>query len=253
MDNNEIGTICKSCIFATWSGKIQSGCYKDIYQKYNADLIHDRFDPESGLSYISIDGRICYHCRSQQWKDQHETKDLDELFDISRKECELKVELILLVKKENTLDDLEKTIKSIEKMPIKPANIFIVNCNAIKPSNILHWLNVNMSTPWHMEYIMDASVDVLDLIIPKLKTIYFMVGEAGKEFDANMLVKLDKMLYDDLRQIVMAEIEPGQLHGLFCMRYLYKNVGGNAGGKTAVEKIKILGEEQNCQTSIIKL
>ena len=248
-----IGSICKNCIFATWDGKIQRGCHRNILWKYDHNIITQEYDNETGQTYYSINGRICYHCRTPQWKERFTVNDLDELFDISREECRLAVELVIMIKPGQTIDDLSKTMLSIDRMILKPTMIYIINSSKeVRPSTLLAWLTDNCFIPWNVEFILD-SVDILDMIVPKLKNIYFLVGDAGKEFPNNLISKLDSYIYDDLRKIVMAELVPGELHGLFCMRYLYKNVGGNAGEKTVAEKIKILGEEQKCQNQIVQL
>jgi len=257
-----VETICLNCVFAQWENKIskegihtdktvryQTGCQLNLIERFKdkGAEIQEYVDSKSGNEFNSIVGRICMYNRPVKWATQF-TPD-DNLTHIARKEIRVKTTLIIYVDKNNTIDQLIITLKSINDCTLKPQYVITVfDYTTYKPSTIFPIMTKHCPVGWRVEFTTErnAAVGSIDLCSRKTKSSFLIFFLAGTAIPQTLIEDLDISINDRLNQILLLEPKDDTLNGLIVHNTLVKQIGGKHDGNL-IQKIKEIVETQKCQ------
>lgn len=265
-DGKFIETVCYQCIFAKWEGDEQVGCHANMLDEH-IDKEYVEFET-SGKSCWLLNNVACLYYRSPLWKEMQTVdfnlQTIEQFLTHARLEMTLRADAIVIVRPGDTIQDVEFTVQALEGMEVPPKMIYIANCKAIRPSELILWAQHHMNIKWHIEYFLDeVSVNnaVDDIVFNKCENMYFIVFRAGYIPNADALSIIDRALYDKHEKFLLVtplfdddgfiiqvdtdSYDTKNINGLFCMRIAFKNLGGN-GSSGIIDKFRILCEEQKC-------
>lgn len=236
-------TPCKDCVFALYEGKTQTGCAANLIEifRHQAVTILEAYDEER--EFYVIKNRICLMSRPLKWLERE--PDIQKLLKIARDQIRLKYEVIILIENTHTLQDIEKTIQSIELQTLKPERIIFVmrKTHSIRPSQ----LHDSCFGPWKIQLITEETADkarMLDitLIGLKKKTSYFAVIEPPHTIDnPEFIEKLDNALFGQMQPILFVKDEKFYI--------VSKSFALNNGrGDIEAKLDQLMEEEPECKT-----
>lgn len=242
-------TPCKNCCFAVYNDITQVDCARDRLDKYRSagTTVIEAYDEDK--EFYVIKNRICPFYRDKTWLDQLSGKTDAEVEKILRFETMSSFHLIILLKEDSTLEDLRKTVHSIqfEFVNVPPAQVTIIKPRKliIRPADIKE-LFTGIPVKWRIEnLIVDKShSDIIHSTQKTVRSQYYCVCKAGWELPKNYFKIVDRAIMDNLLQFGMIEVEDGQLDGIIIPVHVhqYWYFHGNV-EKTIPENIK----EYQCQ------
>lgn len=152
-------TSCQFCAFSVCDKNTitQTGCRFELLDKYQKDKEAEIFDcyNEFGEFYV-INNRMCFFKRNKEWLEKHKDKDTEQLFQILKKENQIKYQSIIVTN--NSFDDLLCTFQSIKKQSIKPSHITILNRwgTKIEPEKIRRLFRTEKEIKWRISYLCEG-------------------------------------------------------------------------------------------------
>lgn len=166
MNNNLTKTSCKSCIFAVYEGKTQTGCDHGRIEKFGQDVI-EAYDNDSEFYVIN---RLCNYLRSTNWNDGH--KDLDKL------KLESAVSFDIFIDVNNlSLENKEKISKTIKNLHYysDKVKIFLFHDKKVKKDqrSLILSLFYDLNQPVLSVY--DEKNQYLDSIIAKSTSTFHII------------------------------------------------------------------------------
>lgn len=241
----KIRTICRDCIFATYEGKTQVGCSLGQIEKLVkiGGTLVEAYDQTNQEFYI-IEDKLCMWSRPRSWARNKKEKDY---VSIIRKEMQIPYQIMIIAN--NSLDDVEKTIKSAVNQTIPPKHISVIRhadneLNRFDVVRILRKYCEPKNIIWRSQNVIDDPDLVVDDIISFAPYPYYAKFNAGFKIPKNTFEELDRMIGEDLFRFAVilpnkdgnGEIVCTSIHGLYA---------GNA-GQPLIEKIR----ESQCQNMI---
>lgn len=205
--NND--TSCKLCIFAEYEGFTQVGCKKGRIKKYkdSASTVIEAYDEDK--EFYVIKDRTCMFRRTQVWLDRLGEDPHESTIDVHlRLESQPSVHIIILLK-DKTLEDLEKTVRSLSGLEILPVKITVVVSpkNRINPSDIKEIFDKDSIVPWRIQGLVFDLSDkkAIHMTQKTCKSQYYGVIDAGSEVDSDVLNVINDVVIDHLLQFAMIE------------------------------------------------
>lgn len=236
-------TICRDCIFALYKKNTQYGCYLNRIEKFrnNGAEIIEAVD-EDGKEFFTINKRKCHVYRNKQWKKVQKKFDLKKLSNIALDENKLTCDVVIYYNfKNNTIEELTKTIKSVANQKLLPHQIYIINHNFnVEKKQILSDIwnilkqNLFSKCKYYVNIITneDANyLNCLDIVIKRLPNwhTYFISMKSGYEMPHCMLSDLNHQLHHELIQCVLTLPDEND-NFIFSQIPFYKSLSGNKYG-----------------------
>lgn len=136
--------VCKECIFAEYKDDTQIGCTKnrlEVFKEVGEEIL-ECYDKEK--EFFVIKNRNCAYFRNQQWLDV--VKNVDEQL---AKELKLYFSITIFIEN-NTMEELRKTLSSINHQIDKPLKVNIIcdtnnRCDPRIINNIMYGHNIKWS------------------------------------------------------------------------------------------------------------
>ena len=232
MSNDQV---CRDCVFAIYQNKTQICCEFNRIEKFDnvgAEVI-EAYD-EYATEFFVIKDRQCNAYRNQEWG---QLVDKDKWKDIVNKQIKHQYDVIILTNEDTTPDDIIKTVVDIKNQTIEP-HLLIVSMYADNPDIILTTMNYLKTTSlqWKLESVGDSSKNLLDEAVKSAEGVFYCAFWAGCNIEKDFIAKLDKMVNDELKQIVL--IEPDEFdNGLVVCRKVHIMLEGND-NDNIINKIK---------------
>lgn len=237
-----IETRCNDCVFA----KIGEGdwdCKLNLISKF----VEQGYEKKIKDGNYTIPGKGCWNFRTSLWSEELGLGTFEKQKERVRQEVHLKVDVVVYLTENQTLDDLSKTISSIENNTHKPKRIYILNMSGIRPSELIHWCPQNIKLPYNIEFPVKQSLkNALTIIYKKTKNVYVSVIEGGSEIPPDYYEKLNKLIFENMERVLMIMPCNGNYHGLFFLRFIFKQLGYN-NEKCAIEKLKNVTKDQGSE------
>ena len=233
MINVKAHTACKNCIFAQYHDNTQYGCKVGRIEQYRAidpNIILEVFDEEK--EFYVINKRICLYYRNEGWLERLvESEDINHSIhhyeSIVRKAMKIKVHFIITHHKNQHIDKLCNTLKSIQKQKIKPTIVTVINRNLDRmPNSVIQKIlesylpNIDL---WkvHGAINLDLSdLTYVDMVCDATKNnsySFYITVPSGILLNPDLMQELDEAINDDLQTFHMIEgeyttIVPKQIH-----------------------------------------
>ena len=226
-----ISTSCQHCIFAQYKDKTQIGCEIGRLEKFTelgAEVV-EAYN-EEGEFYV-IKKHVCMYCRHKDWGRTYLQKQWLEQI---QQEIQVKYQVIILAN--NSLEDIEQAINSLNQQTICPRHITVIQPldSHIKPGKIVNSL---METPakWRVQTMQDnlSKEKAVDLAIDNTKLPYYCVVNLPYCFPANFSSEFNTLINESMLRFSLIEQAPLQIFNMG----VHKVLSGNSGQSTLKEKI----------------
>ncbi len=190
-------TICRDCIFAIWEDNEQIGCQFDRIEKFEENGAEIIGQDDGIKRYFLIHGRFCTACRNEDWGKKYARRRwIREVEDFIK----LKVDVIIRVFDDHTIDDIKKTMESAINQRLKPLSVMIVidpDYNQTETIDIVDSIRYESRIPWRVESIPIEKAARIG------KGSYYAVFNAGYEIPFTFLDSINKAINEDMKQFVV--------------------------------------------------
>lgn len=240
---NEVHTICKNCAFSQWENNTQVGCSKNRLEILRAAGVEILQAYDDDKEFEIINGKYCIYSRSDKWLEKYKN-DIDGQLE---KELQFKYNAIVNFNNES-LFELEKTVKSLSEQERLPTRITIVRPSSSKtmPSAISK-LFTDSIVPWRIQNLIENEnfLSGVDMVVKSLNIPYYSLFNSGFELtDKDFFKKLEVMANDHNLQFVYLKGDDNgncvTVQKIFHDLYL--------GNKTITLEEKLLEDNIECQS-----
>lgn len=216
-----------------------------LLEKHGGKII-EAYDEEK--EFYVIDDAVCVMYRTDKWA---ELQDFTNLSYKAREEVKIQYHVILIAQPTHTLNDIEKTIRSIVNQTLLPKQITVLRHwnTPIPPQDIIRILNtlidekknrggnISENIRWRVSNITDGDCgDPVDLAIYSGKGQYYGVFQPGFELPPTLFSDLDNKINDEIFKF--AALTPNKDgNGLIIPVAIHKLYSGNI-GSSLLDKIK---------------
>lgn len=263
--DSKIKTKCNGCVFAetlTTSDTIfQHGCSLGRIDKFRAKgtEVIDELDEDKNLFYV-IDGRACNALRYNEAWPNGAFLSKDEQIALVKKEIAITAEMLILIDKRHTLEDVYKSVDDVYNMTFKPTVLRLVNNSNILPADLV---NLIKNHDYHQDYLWQVHNmrvggknfvtpdDCIEFIVNDVKARYYAVFNAGYHIPSDYLYKINEALVEELDRFSLLESD-NYPNGIFVSTALHKHpvVAGNA---KVVYTHQESGEQITCNNVVEKV
>ncbi len=247
-----IKTQCKTCIWQRDS----VGCFCSLgkLQKF----------PPSEIEYKSEDksyeiNRVCQWHRPVEWAAVQ--KDIYESIAL---ETRLKCDFIILTNENSLIEDMLKTVDSIENQTYCSNKVIVALNNKYFPVDLLPFLK-RKNISWQIEKFMEISREdvCVDRCVERLDGKFFVTVCAGHTFPANFISSLNNFVNEKMERFSI--LLPDEKNSFFVIhRKTFDILHGNNNdilvetsekpvGPNFVDKVKFLAKENNNEDMIKKV
>jgi len=223
-------TLCRDCIFASFEKGVQQGCTLGRIEKFKdlgTDVSMEK-DTGKDKQYYVINDRYCMACRNEKW-----LCGLDETTDhvqVMKKEMCLQYTAIVFL--ESTLNDLDKTLRSLNAQNPKPKNVKIVR----KPSCDYSLAEVaevceQLETQWTVRNFLSEFSDneCTDLILrSNTMSAFYCVFYAGFQVPADTMTNVNDFVNEELQQFAIL-LPDKEGNGKTVQTLVHRMCKGNSG------------------------
>lgn len=212
---NQLHTSCRDCTFAKYTKGTQVGCEFNRVQSYKdsgAEVL-EAYD-DNGKEFYVINDRVCIYHRNTEWAKKYPTS---ELKNIVIAQCKTPFHAIIVHKKEETLEDLERTVSSLSNQYNPPTIVSVIN-KALGES--LYETNMQIesifkkyedSFKWRIQNIVDPARtdrECIDLAIDatyfSFKYPFYITFSSGFFVPEDFTKELDDAILFGNKQIIVA-------------------------------------------------
>lgn len=203
MDNkiDIIHTPCKSCIFAIYDNKTQTGCELNKIEKYRAIglQILDVYDDDK--EFFVINKKKCLYFRDQSWYNKKELSSQKDAKNLVNEENELKYISVIYLETQTSFDDFKKIVESLMSQSIKPKGIMIIKEKKLKylvSIGQISKLLTSINIPWRLQNFIDDGMTFNDKIKAIVKSapidrFYFLIYPS-KYIECNFIEKISNYI-----------------------------------------------------------
>lgn len=253
-----VGTSCRDCAFAQFSGDIQDGCDFGRVDKFYRTTgkilhIHDGYEPEhidellavcvgeNGLTtppkpegskeYFYIPDRICNRCFKADAFDGYKGDWDERAVELSR----ARIAVIIDIPNEATLEDVLKTAKSVDGQSLRSVKLVFALTKeaAVKIPALMEKVKcLSESLNWAIELLSDGAakfLDRVDFAANKLnanEVNYYVATTAGEDISRRYLEAIDYLLNEELERFLV--VEPDADGTYVAQVKIHQALGGNA-------------------------
>lgn len=245
--SNKVQTTCDPCVFKVEENGEQTGCMFNRLSVYKKQNKAEKVDN----SYL-IDG-FCSRCRNN---DALRVKNMqfEQYFKYIKQVTTVTMSYIIYHDNTKTLNDLLKTIDSINNQTINNFMIHIVIDKETNGKNIIDKLeSMKIRFLLHKVFGQETPELSVDIAAKKCLSQYIMFVESGNTIDKRVNEKLDSKINDDLEKVLMVLPEPGyeKYDNIIVQTHLYNLLRGNE-NVVLIKKLEFLIENQPDDKSLSK-
>lgn len=249
MEIAKVHTSCRHCCFAIYNGNTQIGCMSNELEKFKKEDVLEAYDEENREFYI-INNRMCRMARSLSWQQKRVGEGLKtaaQQLKFAKKEAVISYQLYILIG-DKSLKDVIKTLKSVEKLKIKPVLVNLIRpiSSSLKPSELITCLN-KYNFKWKIHNLLEdvSELQGINLAFKSFnKCPFYGVFNAGCRILPETFTILNQKVNDELLNFA-AILPNSEGNGLIVLRDIHILFNGNK-NMSLVSKLK--EEKIECQT-----
>tara|TARA_R110002020_G_scaffold55309_2_gene153601 strand:+ start:24211 stop:24933 length:723 start_codon:yes stop_codon:yes gene_type:complete len=221
----------------------------DAYKEVGAEVI-DVYD-EFANEFFVINDRICLYRRSKEWGDRYANHEWE---DIVHKQVKVKYQAMVFFNKGQSLEDLDKTLKSLSSQDNPPSIVTVASTNTdIITTDTVRFMENEIEYKkfkWKVQSFLKKDIhprEAADLIIDQTKQqkfLYYITFEAGKEVPSEFSSELQTSLQTEMKRVGTA-VAKEYTHGTIASILLHKKHAGNSFHVRLEDKIKEFEENGN--------
>jgi hypothetical protein len=254
IDEDKLWTSCKDCVFAVYEKNTQCGCSTGRLEKFKDVGVHIVEAQDGKKEYMVIE-RFCNHYREKNWMTN--SKPIRSWGRIKNKEKTVKKEIqircgvVIILRKETSVQDMEKTILAcLKQKEVTPDYIVVVNSSENAHTEIISRMHhtIKKRTVFYAVRTShnEASLEeCIDLAFVQAKNGYYITFEGGYEPPPNFLDKINSLINEELQPILFLKPE-NKIDGMFVQTMIHKMLAGNI-GKSLADKIHDITKEENTE------
>lgn len=222
---------CQGCVFAELQGKEQVGCHANMIEtaKKAGVEIFECWN-EAGEFYVLK--RQCMFRRPQEWADEKgQSQTNGSLLDIARQEVKCRFSAIVVCDDKSTIDDLEKTINSLEAQRHKPEHVVVLRewrNSTIVPADAYEFMQTKRFDYWKIENLVDekrTDRKAVELVLHFKPRPFFATFRAGREVGTNLLWTVNKRVTQEWFQFSIINNPNDPIDGVIVSRVVYDYFG----------------------------
>jgi hypothetical protein len=237
----KLGTDCKECIFFENSNECRLG---KLDKFKNQGVLIEDFDDK-----YMID-RVCNFRRIPEWR---ASKSMQECMSIATDEVKIRGTIVITAK---NIDDLDKCVSKLSKAKlVENFSIIICHHSDFKVKEVHEYINAqdyfNKIIGIRINEVSThkGEIHFLDEAIKRSLNGFIFHIDSAKEFDINILDKINHYLYNEMGRLVY--VPPDENEGvLVVMAVIYQMLKGNK-FYDFQKKLKTLSEHQNISSQIV--
>ena len=268
----EVVTSCAACCFADYEDKTQVGCELGRIEKFQ-EKGTKVIEAEDGEKEFYVVHRLCTSYREEDWAEYWKDKEKR-----VKKEIAVRVNFIVPINEDDTLEGLQKTLLSIATQEEFEAVKVITMNNSNKDNfDIVHKLNevfgsyaeqtsyLNKSeegTTFVGGSMVEKSSDFWTLLEASFAFVvngYYAVFNCGTEVPPDFLKTINHAINENLEQVLMIEpFDEGSYDGLTISCALHKYLSGSKDttnfeiSQPIDEKVRKVAKMQEFDNLIVK-
>jgi len=237
-------TACKNCLFAKYENNTQTNCSLnklDLFKSKGHEVV-EAYDEEK--EFFIIPNKYCYWYRDNTWK--HRNKKYDE--QVQQLTNELKISYNAIVFTNNSVKDLNKTLKSLASVAVHPFSalppkhisvVRPINCE-ILPHDLVSTLE-SYNIPWRVQNVVDPKLtreDSIDLCIDIIHYQYYMVCDAGYFVDPFIMSDINYEIFYNLYSFI--GVVPSKAYPVLIMSYILHKLKNGSAEQNLLDKVRYL-------------
>jgi len=202
-----MSTCCEKCVFVKYNkSNNQVGCLLNRIEKFKQQGAV--IEMEENTSHFTIKNRTCSAFRKKEWAND---KDKNNLEIIVRAEILCKNEIFLKFNETDTLEDLSKTVSSLENQILRPSLLAIMTDSKNVPfQGIVKLLQKQKSFDWRIDRTFTVGekskeVDCIFTSFRKCNSPYFTIANTGAVFPEDYLANIDESVNEKLMKYSFAK------------------------------------------------
>lgn len=236
-------TICKTCVFAKFDGKTQTGCNLKRLHTFsiNGASLLEAYDEDK--NFFVIEGRYCNAFRpTDVWNKPNPIEAV-------RDEIRVRPTVFIYTpKNSNYISTLESCFHS-EILPAKIVIVLHANHIVMDVIPILKEKCEKHNIEWMVQEVYDpdlSPVNSVDLVVRKEPLNTFgCILKAGKSLDNTLFTKFDHAINDDLKQIIVCKPRQGY-HQLIIHNIVWSKYRGlSTDSLSALDYIELVAQKEN--------
>ena len=259
IDEDKLWTSCRDCVFAIYEENTQCGCSTGRLEKFKGIGVHIVEAQDGEKEYMVIE-RFCNHYREKNWMTN--SKPIRSWGRIKNKEKTVKKEIqircgvVIVLRKETSVQDMEKTILAcLKQKEVKPDYIVVVNSSEVPHTEVISRMHHTIKKKAVFYAVRtshnEASLEeCIDLAFVQAKNGYYITFEGGYEPPPNFLDKIDSLINEELQPILFLKPE-NKIDGMFVQTMIHKMLAGNV-GKPLADKIDDITKEEKTEHLVRK-
>lgn len=260
-------TKCNGCVFAQdLTGiagfRTQLDCRLGRIEKFRerGTTVSNELTEDTHYSFLVIEGRACNALRyPEAWPEGANLSPEVQVTQV-KKEISITAELLVLITKKSTLEDVYKSVQDVYDMRYKPTVLHLINNSPIPTPDII---NLVKSHPYNEEYMwrvhnmrkggknFGTKDECIEFVVHNVEARYYCVFDAGYHIPDNYLERINNALVEELERFSVLESD-NYPNGIFVAADLHRHsvIAGNA---KVVYTHQESGEQITCNNVIDKV
>ena len=237
LEDTAVVTACCGCVFAETEGKKQTGCEIGRLDKFislGTDIEEAENEKKEEFYVIR---RLCNAYRNEEWGEYWKDKNKR-----LKKELAIRTNFVIILNEEHSIDNLEHTCTQIALQEDCEASRVVTINNSTKLDNfdIIHKLHEiyggysdqtaylskeQDGTTFTHAYMVDKGSEFnlcLKVAFQHMVNGYYTVFHAGKDVPRDFVKRINKMVNEEMMQVLMVEPKDGSSDGVVMSVALHK-------------------------------
>jgi hypothetical protein len=253
---SRVHTPCKECVFAKYDGNTQIDCSIGKLQQYrDAGITIHEVEDDFGKEFFLVDGRFCMCFRNEEVMKNHPHETWT---DVVKKQNVIPYHLILIVEKEDTLEDVQRVLRQLKFQHVKPKFITLINKQYtaysenpdkyILPSLLLKAVqDIDFIAISRMRNIYDDTLSdryLIDIVFDNSKNLplpFYVVFQIKFGIPKNFTKEFNEAIFDKMLQIGFSR-PIDDINGMIVNNTAHKKYAGNSFHENLENKIANLEE-----------
>jgi|GEM_PF-3484536 hypothetical protein len=231
-------TSCRKCVFADYEGKTQVGCTAgrmEVFKKNGVDFICVGDEEET---YYLIKDKACPYFRHVDGCEELlKSKTIDELKEMVKSSLKMPYHVLIFLRKEDSLEDLEQRLSELEQQAVKPKIVSVIDRTHsgidLTPKIVGLFHNKYTFDTWRTQRV--AAIDrsdyeVIDVCYDNtknLKYFFYIMFEASRPIPDSFSEEIHYAVQEEMKSFVI--LEPNSYgNGKAVLKMAHAKYAGNS-------------------------
>ena len=239
-------TICLNCIFADYDDNTQIGCKADRLQLFEKANIEIKDTEIEDKTCFIVEGKACVYYRNNEWGEKYyKTTDSNEILEKVKQELSIPYQIILFLRKNDTLQDVQDRLSELESQTVKPKIVTLIDRShgtETLTGSLMETFSQYSFDHWRVQTIQatdQVDDDVIDLVYDNTKKkpyMFYMVWECKHPIPNQLSQELHQSLQDDMKSFVVLLTNKNNV-GKTILKIAHEKYAGNSFGIPLEDKI----------------